>query len=121
MPDWPATLPQTPPLEGIQIGGPSGAFVEHQMDAGPPQTRRRSTAVRRPATFTYQHLTQTQIEVFEDWFENDLVSGTLTFTMPHPITDLDRTWKFINPASPYSISPMTRTTYQLTISLELLP
>lgn len=121
MPAWPETLPEVPPLDGMQIGAPNGAFVEHAMDAGPPQSRRRTTAARRPAMFTYRHLTEAQIEAFENWFDSDLAGGSLTFTMLHPIYDTERTWKFTSPSSPYSIAPMTRLLYQLTVSLELLP
>lgn len=120
MPTWPATLPQTPPIDGVQIAGPRNSFTRVEMSAGPPQQRRTSTAAPRPATLTFTHLTAAQIATFESFFETDLESGALSFTMPHPITDASETWRFTQTGTPYSISHATRSLYQLTITLEML-
>lgn len=92
MPAWPSNLPQF-----FQEGGYSETLpnqrIESQNDSGPPKVRRRFTTNWRPIEGDIW-CTGEQAEDFEEFFEDDLAGGTLSFTWVNPITQDAQTFKF---------------------------
>lgn len=84
IPVYPTSLP--PPLkEGYQVARGDGRVVVRQ-DAGPPNIRRRYSAVPKLVTFRTR-LTRSQLAVFDTFYDVETKQGTLPFTMPDPGTD----------------------------------
>lgn len=119
MPAWPASLPQQPELRSVRLTAPTNAVSRRQMDVGPPKSRRRSTASIRPLSCTFTPLTEAQAVTFQEFFEDDLAAGTLSFTMDHPITDAQITVKFTDAG--YNLTTRGRDAYAVAVRLEILP
>ena len=121
MATWPAFMPQQPVYSNINISGPIGSGIRTNMSAGPAKQRRRFTAAPRSAPLVAAPITQADFALFEDWFENDLDMGTLEFDMPHPVTDVMKSWRFDLSQTPYSITPVGLDAYSLSLTLEIMP
>lgn len=85
MPTWPATLPQRPLADGFEETGRDGV-LRTRMDAGPPKTRRRTTAGSSRMRCTFR-LTTAQRATFVTFVESDLAGGALAYDWLHPVTD----------------------------------
>lgn len=84
MPDtWPGTLPQKMLVDGYGDGMGDGRLVS-RMDAGPPQVRRRSSAMPRPLTGR-MNMTAAQIATLKTFVTTTLIGGTLSFNFPDPV------------------------------------
>jgi hypothetical protein len=82
MPTWPATLPQLG-----QIGAgykPQDAVARSRMDAGPPSRRNRFTAITKDVNYQMP-LTGVQAAILEDFHENTLRNGALSFDWISPL------------------------------------
>ena len=90
-PAWPAGLPQTP-RRGAWTGGPQDTRAKFQPDAGPPLTRRRTTADAFTFDATFPNLSNTQRAQFEAFWRDDLVGGSLPFVMRDPVTQEAARW-----------------------------
>lgn len=81
---WPSSLPQTVLVKGYSEQTPS-RVLESAMDAGRPKARPRFTAAPRPIAVQVA-LTPEQVAVLDDFHENDLHGGALSFHWCHPRT-----------------------------------
>lgn len=77
MPAWPATLPQNPVTDGYSEE-PGYPVVAAPVD-GPPLTRRRYTASPKKINCSFV-MSDAQLATFEDFYENSLKFGSLTYT-----------------------------------------
>ncbi len=121
MPSWPAFLPQQPVYKDINVSGPVGAAIRTNMDKGPAKQRLRTTVVPVASPIIVAPITQADFILFEDWFYNDLQMGSLEFQMPHPITDVMKSWRFDLSQTPYSITTIGDDAYSMNLSLEIMP
>lgn len=76
MPTWPASLPQSPEREGYSEQ-PGFPVVQAPVD-GPALSRRRYTAVPKSYACSFL-LTQSELAIFESFFEADLAHGALAY------------------------------------------
>lgn len=118
-PTYPTTLPNQ--LLGLRDKREDNV-VRTQMEAGPAITRRRYTASVRtlsvPVVFT-----GAQRAIFEDFFEDDLKSGSLSFEWNDPLTDETAIFRFTKPPEFTTMrggEPDDRI-YRATFALEILP
>lgn len=86
MPAWPASLPQDPLLDGFTAEAPDN-LEESEMDAGPPRTRRRFTAVEEAMTVSFL-FSRAQLNTFRAWLKNDIAGGALPYDWEHPIDNV---------------------------------
>ena len=78
-PAWPASLP-APRFDGYSIAQ-TAAFTRSNMDSGTARQRRRFVSTPKQITVSWR-VTTSQLKTFEDFFSDDLVEGTLWFTVP---------------------------------------
>ena len=92
---WPTTLPDKFSIRQYRESPPNNS-IRQTMDVGPAKVRRRQTSAERPITGTMV-MTFDQKNAFDDFYENDLFSGSLTFDgLNHPTTGADTVWRFIS-------------------------
>lgn len=77
---WPAELPQNIRVDGYSENLGDGR-ISTKPDAGPPMSRRRSTAVPRPLAHQAR-LNGEQLEVLLNFSNVTLLGGSLPFTIP---------------------------------------
>lgn len=114
MATWPASLPQTPQLSGYSET-PQSQTLRSSMDAGPAKVRRRFTAASRDIPVQYI-LSTTQRETFENWFDADIAAGALAFDWPHDGATVEARIR-----DGYSLTPLGRGRWQLSMDIEVLP
>ena len=79
IPSWPDTLP-APMIDGYSRK-PKPSFVRTDMDSGLTRSRRR--AVTTATNFQQRYrLTQSQVAIFDAWFENEAFGGSAWVLMP---------------------------------------
>ena len=76
------------------------------MDQGPTQSRPRYTKMRRSSVLSIW-VDKYLYQVFMDFYEVDLVQGSLPFTWENPIRQTPAELKFSKPPSVTSIGPLT--------------
>jgi hypothetical protein len=89
---WPDTIPQSPIY---------GGFTEQRQrnvtsfspDVGSPKIRRRSTAVCVPCVAVFE-FSDSQLDIFNTFYEDTLFDGTLPFTWRHPRMQTFYSWMF---------------------------
>jgi len=115
MPTWPTSLPQCPILNGYaEEAQPNVAYF--RPDVGPPKVRRRSTAKNYIATMTFR-MTLAPLDIFYDFYGDDLADGSLSFTWTHPLTGNDRDWLF----APDQVPKVRRVTPNtVTVDIQLI-
>ena len=82
MPTWPATLPQSPLLEGFQ-GAPPDRLIATEVDAGVPKVRQQFTAGYSRLQCQWK-MNATQFNDFRQWLATDLAGGSIGFVWPNP-------------------------------------
>lgn len=82
MTDWPATLPQSPLIEGFEYEFGEGA-IHTEMDIGPPKSRRRSSSVAEPLIYPIL-VDMTQLSDLKTFFYTTTGMGVSPFNMPTP-------------------------------------
>lgn len=82
MATWPATLPQEPIPDSLKETPPN-LLIRTEMDAGPAKVRKRFSAGVRLFEAEYM-FTQTEMAIWEVFYENQIGNGALSFTFPHP-------------------------------------
>lgn len=112
---WPASLPP-PYLNSLQESPPNN-LIRTSMDKGPDKVRRRTTANIRPISFTLM-LTPDLVEVIDEFYVDDLASGSTEFDYTHPRTGEACTARFVNPPQ---YGEREGVVYSVTVSLEILP
>lgn len=119
MPSWPGTLPQFVFVQGFEE---SLADVAQRtsMDAGPAKTRRRFTSGVRSFRVTIP-MTTAEVAIFEDFFDDDLAGGTLSFDWVHPRTQAAATLRIVTPPPPRIVPEPGATTWTVSFPFEILP
>jgi hypothetical protein len=92
MANWPAALPQLPTPGGYKEE-PSSGMVRTTMDAGPAKRRRRISAAPKKMHEVYE-MTSAQLVTFEEFYNDTLLDGSLTFTKNNPRTGVSSTYAF---------------------------
>jgi phage-related protein len=116
MPTWPSSLPDKPLQQGYEEA-PGDGRQRTQMDTGPAKVRRRFTATVDEFTARF-HLTSTEVDTLDSFWENDLDGGTLRFDWTHPRTGLALQFRFVNRPKRRVVGG---TLYEVTARLEVLP
>lgn len=113
---WPSTLQQL--LNESNFGIAKGETVlRTDMDIGPAKTRRRFT--KSVDTFTGSiWVTPDEYLIFETFYDTTLNGGSLTFTFPHPITQVPTDFRF--KAAP-KYSPVGPQLFEVQMEWEKLP
>lgn len=99
--NWPATLPQYV-LEQGYSESEADQLLQTQMEAGRPKTRRRYTTNNEVFTVAVA-MTKAQKVIFEDFFDNTLVGGSLPFTWVHPVHQTAANFQFRKPVPKWSV------------------
>lgn len=97
MPTWPGTLPPVPQLRGYEEQSPLNV-IRTDMEVGPAKVRRRSTAAVRKHKMLF-HMTQAQVELFDQFLGVVLGDGALSFDYVHPRTGDAVKFRIIPPAT----------------------
>lgn len=84
MVDWPATLPDSPLIEGFEEEDPD-LVLKSETDVGPGKRRLRGTAGLGRMMYPLM-LTTEQRAALLDFYRTDLARGVLSFNLTHPIT-----------------------------------
>lgn len=84
MPNWPEGLP-TIAMERSFVESPPDLKIRTEMDSGIAKVRRRFTSGVRPMSFDIP-MTLDQVEIFDQFYSQDLASGALSVDFPHPRT-----------------------------------
>ncbi|MDF4024137.1 hypothetical protein P3W24_04020 [Luteibacter sp. PPL201] len=79
IPSWPATLP-APAIDGYSVK-PKPTFVRTDMDSGRARNRRRFVTGATEFQQRFR-MTQSQLAIFEAWFENEAFGGAADAMMP---------------------------------------
>lgn len=79
---WPPGLPIDPLVDGYDEPFPD-LTLETQMDAGPPKSRRKSTAAFVPVTLSFD-MTRDQVDLLEEFYLETCGGGVLPFQFSHP-------------------------------------
>ena len=111
---WPEILPC-----GLLASGfskqPQSNVIRTEMDAGPKKTRRRYTA--RTVNYTGKQIFDYfELEVFEQFYRNELADGVLRFNFADPITEETAEFRFL---SDYKVTAIENH-YEVSMQLERL-
>ncbi|HXF88301.1 MAG TPA: hypothetical protein VNK48_08115 [Xanthobacteraceae bacterium] len=117
-PEWPAQLPVAPLREGYGEE-PERNAAEHRPGAGPPQGRARSIidSDRIEAAFL---LTGAELDLFWDFYDGALRSGTLPFRMQDARSGAPRRFAFAAPPRARARAGL-QDRYELAVALRRLP
>ena len=116
MPTWPASLPQDISSQNYKETPPN-TIIRSTVEVGIAKQRSRTTGAARPISATLL-LTLDQVETLDDFYENDLGFGALSFDWKHPRTDVPSTFRFTDTPSYPAASSVT---FRVTLPLEILP
>lgn len=115
-PIWPSTLPQRL-LQSGYSQAPASNRISQDMDVGPAKVRRRSAAGPRPVTGSIM-VTLEELQIFEAFYVEDLMSGTLRFSWVDPI-HTDTTVEMRFKEDPTWVARDIN--FEVSMSLEILP
>lgn len=79
---WPASLPQSPLLDGWQETLPDNT-LRTEMEQGPAKLRRRSTAASGRMNVQFL-LSTADCALLDTFYSDTLTGGVKVFQMPHP-------------------------------------
>lgn len=117
MATWPASLPQTPLIDGYQEAFPD-VRLRTVMDAGPAKMRRRYTAAVTPIECRMV-LTAAQVATLKTFYDTTLTGGTASFSWSNPRTSSAVTFRFAEVPIVSRISGSIY--YSAPLSLEIMP
>jgi hypothetical protein len=81
------------PLQN-SVGGPINNTVTFEPSAGPPISRRATTARMEMWTLSFSFPDAPTVAAFEAWFTDDLRDGVLPFVWRHPRSQVAGKWRF---------------------------
>lgn len=113
---WPATLPQSPLLNGYQETE-ADTSVRTQMDAGPAKVRQRFQAGVKTIVWPTL-LTTTQKDTLNTFYRTTLQGGSQPFTHTLPDQSVTDTLRF---TSVPQYNPITGSLWSTTLQWEVLP
>lgn len=117
IPAWPATLPQNLLVDGFQ-NSPPDLILRSSMEVGPAKQRRRATAGVRPVQGKII-VNETQLAEFIEFFDDDLLSGSLRFSWVDPLDGATAVEMRFTEVPPWT--PVDPGIYEIVMSLEILP
>ena len=117
MPAYPLTIPFFKLLAGYQRTSIKGTVVTTSVDAGPPIIRRRTTAGIKNVSGVIAKMTASQIVTLDDWFENTIMHGTLSFTAEDPLDAVTKNFRLLE----YTITPISGEYFRVNGKLEIWP
>ena len=115
MASWPNDLPA--PLVDDYNEERQNQVLRTEMDAGPPQTRRRFTASIDKFSVSWV-MTESQVSTLETFFEDTIGGGALSFDWTHPRKDTTVSARF---TEPYTMDYLGAGYYKVSANLEVLP
>lgn len=115
MPTWPASLPQLPQQGNYSEKLPD-VTLRSTNDQGAAKTRRRFTAGVKKFTMAF-FMTPAQVEDFEDFYDNDIYSGSVSYTYIHPRTQAVATVRMSSVPQITAQGP----NYMVSFEMEILP
>lgn len=95
MVDWPATLPQSPLLDGYSEKTKDNT-LRSQNDIGPPKMRPRSTAYTEDISLRFI-LTYSQKADLDTFYKTTLRGGALTYEWQGPTDSAKKTYSMTAP------------------------
>ena len=113
---WPETLPQELLMDGYGGKAPD-LLLRSAMEVGPSKVRRRATAGVRPVSGE-MYLTAEQLEIFKEFYNDDLLAGSLRFDWTDPDDGTTAVEMRFTEAPSWS---MEEGYYRITLALEILP
>lgn len=113
---WPSTLPEYF-FAHRYTETPRSQSIRSEVDVGLAQVRRRYTKEIYDINGSMR-MSQDQLTIFDEWFDDILLGGTQTFIMTNALSLEDRTMRFMKPPS---YSHEGGVYYQVSLSLEVLP
>ena len=115
MATWPASLPQTPNIDGFS-DTPQSTVIRSRMD-GLTKQRTRFTAAVHDVSETYV-IKRTQVDTFIAFFRDDLDNGGLEFDKPDFLYGGTSAYQF---TESYDLKPLGGEMWRLSIALEKQP
>lgn len=116
MPAYPGTLPQLVLQDGYGETARENS-IRTSMEQGEAKVRKRYTAAIRKFSIV-QFMTGAQVEIFDQFWENDLAFGSLAFSWVHPRTQVAAPrCRIMKPPSYMPVGPNFKVAYDL----EILP
>lgn len=118
---WPASLPQSLPLELTETR--MKGFIRTKMDAGPHKQRARFTAVSRYFTCRNLLLTKAQRQTFDTFYADTLGEGGDEFDFFDPVDMTTQSFRFTSPPSyvPKSGDSGGASAWSVSFNVEQLP
>ncbi len=116
MATWPSILPQVPLQAGYSEKSANNS-IRSSMDVGPAKTRARISAGVREHKVQFV-LTEAELTIFEEFYADTLLSGSVSYVWNHPRTKVDGVWRIKAVPEWESVGAGN---YHLALELELLP
>lgn len=119
---YPPTLPDRPLTDNFSQTIGRSQVIETEMDSGPAKRRRRSMSAPKPYTMNMV-LDISQVDIFEDWYDNTLQGGVKAFEWVDPIKRTPAYFQFTKPSERPTISPWNNsgTYFLLQMNISMLP
>lgn len=115
---WPSALPRDMDTSSFNESPPS-TTIRTEMDTGPAKVRQRFTAAPRPIKGDIL-MTDAQVEIFDQFYNQTIAGGSLPFEFTHPRTRQTVVVRFVNRPT-YKPNAGSDTFYLVTLDLEVLP
>lgn len=96
---WPAGVPSRIRLPFS--GGPQESRAAFEPEIGGPITRRKTTVAPEVYDFIMEPLTRSEFIAWRAWFRDTLNYGQNDFSLSHPLTGSDGTWRIMPGSQPY--------------------
>ena len=112
---WPAGLPQDVSKEGYGESPPD-TLLRTSFDAGPVKQRSRTSSAATPVEATMD-MTLEELQMFDEFFSQTLVNGSLSFDWIHPRTKAPAVLRFTGVPK---YAAKTGVHFKVDLSLEIL-
>lgn len=99
---WPITLPQKTQKDGFSKL-PGVNVTSTANDRGPLTVRRVGTTVYVKYRVSFK-MTTSEVIIFEDFFNDDLISGSLEYQWLDPITGIEYFWVIDQSQNTYALT-----------------
>lgn len=118
---WPASLPDSPLVEGYQEKAPN-LLIRQEVDQGPARVRRRCASRPWPMSATFI-LTKAEAATLETFAYTTLQGGALPFNWTHPRTGAAIDMRIVPGGDAlYTLAPAGSGVYwRASVALEVLP
>lgn len=116
-PRWPDLLP-TFSIRQQYLKGFADNVIRSDLNTGRMLRRQRATVQVLPFSVSFE-MTNAELNTFENFFDNDLAGGALSFSYTDPRTEENLRVAFRNPPRPPRV--VGYDSYLITLTLEILP